>query len=388
MVLHRLQQGLNGLTAEVVLPAGRERVSLVNEEHAAQGGLNHFLRLKGGLAHIARHQARAVHFDQLALAQDADGRVQAADQAGDGGLAGAGVAEEDHVEAHRRDRKVVLLTELADLDKVDEVLDLLLHGLKAHQAVQLLHQLVEVRLLRFLLLRFRRVRTAAGGLDLGAVLLHEAGLAAGDKVQGIQAFAGLAHTGGVADGRQPVGAFGDELRLGIGHVVIHRREVEQDVGQHPDKGSGGLGAALGIGLRQIPEKHGRQEDVFLAHGAGQVPEQPLRLLPAAGVDLVCHLDMALADAAGSAPQGEGALGHEFIQLRGQIGTADPVKRVGVGQIDFMKFFRAAAPCCGHRCKASVSDSIMALRHAHAEFIIEQSARSVKKGTCKQGENMR
>ena len=353
MILHRLEQGFDGLAAEVVLPAGGERVGLVDEEHAAQGGLNHFLGLEGGLAHIARHQAGAVHFDQLSLAQDADGSIKPTDQAGDGGLAGTGVAEEDHVEAHRRNRKVVLLAELTDLDEVDEVFDLLLHGLEAHQAVQLLHQLVKVRLLRFLLLGLRGVGAAAGGLDLGAVLLHETGLSAGDKVQRVQAFAGLAHTGGVADGRQPVGALSDELRLGIGHVVIHRREIEQDVGQHPDKGSGGLGAALRVGLRQIPEKHGRQEDVFLTHRAGQVPEQPLRLLAAAGVDLVCHLDMALADAAGSAPQREGALGHEFIQLRGQIGAADPIERVGVGQIDFMKFFRAAAPCCGHRCKASV-----------------------------------
>ena len=301
MVLHRLQQRLDGLSAEVVLPSGGKRVGLVDEEHTAQRRLNHFLCLEGSLAHIACYKAGTIHFNQLSLAQDADGRVQAADQAGDGCLAGAGVAEEDHVKAHRRNRQVILLAELADLDEVDQVLYFLLHGLEANQAVQLLHQLIEVRLLRLLFLRLRRTCASAGGLNLGTVLLYKARLSAGDKIQRVQPLTGLAHTGGIANGRQPVGALGNELRFRIGYVVVYRRKIKQDIGQHPNKGSGGLRAALCVGFRQIPEKHGRQEDIFFTYGTGQVPQEPLRLLASAGVDLVRHLNMALSDSAGSAP---------------------------------------------------------------------------------------
>ena len=93
------------------------------------------------------------------------------------------------MKAHGRHGQVVLLTELADLDKVNEVLDLFLHGVQADQTVKLFHQFVKVRFLRFLLLGLRRVCSAPGGLNLGAVLLYKAGLPAGDKVQRIQSLA-------------------------------------------------------------------------------------------------------------------------------------------------------------------------------------------------------
>ena len=205
------------------------------------------------------------------------------------------------MKAHRRNRQVVFLAKLADLDEVDKVLDLFLHGLEANQAVQLLHQLIEVRLLRLLFLRLRRTCASAGGLNLGTVLLYKARLSAGDKIQRVQSLTGLAHTGGIANGRQAVGTLGDELRFRIGYVVVYRRKIKQDIGQHPNKGSGGFRAALCVGFRQIPEKHGRQEDIFFTYGTGQVPQQPLRLLASAGVDLVRHLNMALSDPAGSAP---------------------------------------------------------------------------------------
>ena len=130
--------------------------------------------------------------DELALREHADRGVEPGDEAGDGGFAGAGVAEEDHVQAHRRHGQVVFLPQLAHLDEVHEVLDVLLDLFEPDQVLQLFHQLVEIGLL--LLDRGRLLlRPAAGGLHLRLVLLLEARLAAGHEVEGVEALAALAH---------------------------------------------------------------------------------------------------------------------------------------------------------------------------------------------------
>ena len=137
MVLHGLQNGVDGLLAEVVLGVSVEGVGLVDEEDAAQGALDDLAGLDGGLAHVSGHEAAAVHLHQLALGEDAERVVNSRHQPGHGGLAGAGIAGEDHVEGEVRGGEAVVLAELVDRHHVDEVLDLALDGGKADVAVQL-----------------------------------------------------------------------------------------------------------------------------------------------------------------------------------------------------------------------------------------------------------
>ena len=58
------------------------------------------LRLRPGLAHVFGHQAGAVGLDEVALLENAHRAEDLAEDAGDGRLAGAGIAGEDHVQAH------------------------------------------------------------------------------------------------------------------------------------------------------------------------------------------------------------------------------------------------------------------------------------------------
>ena len=66
------------------------------------GGLHDLGGLHRGLAEEAGDQLGAVDLDQLALREQAERAVDAGDQPGDGGLAGAGVAVEDQVPGDRR----------------------------------------------------------------------------------------------------------------------------------------------------------------------------------------------------------------------------------------------------------------------------------------------
>ncbi len=246
------------------------------------------------------------------------------------------------MQAHRRHGQLVLLAELAHLDEVHQVLDVLLDVLEADELLELRHQRVEIGLGRRALLRLLR-RLAAGGLHL-RVLGLKARLAAGHIVERVEARAGLAHAARVADGREAVGAFGDILGLGIAHVVVHRGEVEQDVREHADEGARGLGAALRVALGEVPVEHRRQEHVLLADRAREAPQQPARFLAAAGIDLVRHRDVPVREPAASAPQVQCALGHKVVQLgREVLRPAEAVKGVGVGDIGLMEFLGRAAP---------------------------------------------
>ena len=137
VVLHGFEDGVDGLLTKVVFGLAVEGVSLVDEQHAAHGLFNDLLGLEGGLTYVAGHQTAAVHLHQLALAEDAETAVDAGHHAGHHGLAGAGVAGEDHVERHIGGGEVVLLAELVDLDHVDEVVDFVLDHVQADVGVQL-----------------------------------------------------------------------------------------------------------------------------------------------------------------------------------------------------------------------------------------------------------
>ena len=98
MVLHALEQGLDGLLAEVVggVLVG-QGVGLVDEEHTTQGLLDDLVSLDGGLAYKSGHQSGPVHLHQLALGQYPDGVVDLGQQTGHRGFASARIAHKDQV---------------------------------------------------------------------------------------------------------------------------------------------------------------------------------------------------------------------------------------------------------------------------------------------------
>ena len=72
MVLHELDEGRDGLAAEVLEVAARERVGLVDEQHAADGAVDDLRDLEGRLADVARDEVRARRLDEVALGDDAE----------------------------------------------------------------------------------------------------------------------------------------------------------------------------------------------------------------------------------------------------------------------------------------------------------------------------
>ena len=144
VILHGLQQRVDGLQTEVVFGFGVQAVGLVDEQHAAKGALDHLRRLGGRLTHVARDQAGTVHLHQLALGQDAQGAVDAGHHTRNRRLAGAGIAGKDHMQRHVHGFQAVLLAQLVHRDHVDQIVDLALDAVQADQRVQLRLQILDV----------------------------------------------------------------------------------------------------------------------------------------------------------------------------------------------------------------------------------------------------
>ncbi len=113
----------------------------------------------GGLAEVAGHELGAVdHRPKPALGEQPEGAVDAGDQAGDGGLAGARIAVEDQVARDRRGVEAGLLAQPLDPQHGRLAVDLTLHVGQADERVELGEQLLH-RLRRLL-----RLRGLLGGL--------------------------------------------------------------------------------------------------------------------------------------------------------------------------------------------------------------------------------
>ena len=104
---------------------------------------DHLGGLHRGLAEVAGHQLRAVHLDELALAEQAEGSVDAGDQPRHGGLAGAGVADEDQVPGDGRLAQPGLGAQLLDPQNGGLAVDLGLDRAQPDQVVELGEQLLE-----------------------------------------------------------------------------------------------------------------------------------------------------------------------------------------------------------------------------------------------------
>ena len=137
MVFHPLHQRVDGLKAEAVLLAPVEAVGLVDEKDAAQRALDDAVGQGGGVAGVAAHEVSPAHLHQLPALEGADGLEVFCHEPGDGGLAGAGVAGEDHVHREAGGLEARRRTALLHLNVIGEAEDVFLHRCKTHEVVQL-----------------------------------------------------------------------------------------------------------------------------------------------------------------------------------------------------------------------------------------------------------
>ena len=73
MVLHELDEGVDGLEAEVVLAAPGERVRLVDQQRATEGRLEYGAGAHGGLPDVAGDELRTIGLDEVALGDHVEG---------------------------------------------------------------------------------------------------------------------------------------------------------------------------------------------------------------------------------------------------------------------------------------------------------------------------
>ena len=101
IILRPLQQRLHRFVAIRLLAFARHQaVRFVDEQHAVERLVDLRLRLRTRLAHILRHQAGAVGFDEMPLLQNPHRAEDLAEDPGDGRLARPRIAREHHVQAH------------------------------------------------------------------------------------------------------------------------------------------------------------------------------------------------------------------------------------------------------------------------------------------------
>mmetsp|Transcript_42785 Transcript_42785/g.119046 ORF Transcript_42785/g.119046 Transcript_42785/m.119046 type:complete len:354 (-) Transcript_42785:227-1288(-) len=139
-VLHEFDEGVQSLTAERVLAIlADEGVGLVHEEDTAQCALHDGFRFQRGLAAVAGDEGGAVRLDQVPCTQQTDRLHELCDDPCDGGLAGAWVALEHHVQggAATGTLDAHLPALLLELELRVQGPHELLHWAQAHDRVQL-----------------------------------------------------------------------------------------------------------------------------------------------------------------------------------------------------------------------------------------------------------
>ena len=135
-VLDVLHDGVDRLPSEVLLAASHQRVGLVDQEDAAVGVLEHLGDLGGGLADEPGDESAAIDLGQVPDLDQVEAAVDASQQAGHGGLAGARVAAEDQVLVGVDDGKATVGSELLDPEQGGEQPDLFLHRVESDQPVE------------------------------------------------------------------------------------------------------------------------------------------------------------------------------------------------------------------------------------------------------------
>ena len=144
VVLHPLQQRLDRLVAEVEpVAVARERIGLVDEEHAVERLPDDAVGLDRGQPDVLPDEPGAIDLDELAALEQPHRAIHLREQPRDRRLAGARVAEEDEVLRRRDLRQARLLAPRLDAQERDERLHLLLDRLEPRQRVELGEQLLE-----------------------------------------------------------------------------------------------------------------------------------------------------------------------------------------------------------------------------------------------------
>ena len=134
MILHLLQQDLDGLLAVVALVLRPiQVVGLVDEQHAAHRPLQHFTRLWCGVADVLTDQIVARHRDHVAFAHIAEAMQDLSHAQRDGRLAGAGVAREVHVQGQSFRAEARLTTQRVDQQQRADVTNATLHWRETDQ---------------------------------------------------------------------------------------------------------------------------------------------------------------------------------------------------------------------------------------------------------------
>ena len=141
LVLHDLQQDLDGLLSVVALVLGPvEVVGLIDEQHAAHRPLQHFPGLRCRVADVLPDQIIARHRNQVAFAHVTQAKQDLGHAQRHRGLAGPRVAGEAHVQAGRLRLQPQVHAQLVDHEQCCDVTDARLDRRKAHQvAVELVH---------------------------------------------------------------------------------------------------------------------------------------------------------------------------------------------------------------------------------------------------------
>lgn len=95
------------------------------------------LLVRGRCGRCSGPRGLPAHLHQLPALEGADGLEVLCHEPGDGGLAGAGVAGEDHVHREAGGLEARRRTALLHLNVIGKTEDVFLHRCKAHEVVQL-----------------------------------------------------------------------------------------------------------------------------------------------------------------------------------------------------------------------------------------------------------
>jgi hypothetical protein len=146
VVLHSLEERLDRLGAEVEpVLGGRERVGLVDEQHAVEGAPDRPLGLDRRQADVLADEAGSVDLDEVAAAEEAHRPVHLREEPRHRCLPRAGVAEEDEVLRGCDLRQAVSLAFRLHTQEGDQRADLLLHRLEPDERVELRLERFETR---------------------------------------------------------------------------------------------------------------------------------------------------------------------------------------------------------------------------------------------------
>ncbi len=144
LIFHHLEKNLDRLLTVIALVIRAvEVIGLIDEQHPAKGFFEDLLGLRRGVADILAHQIVARDGNQLALPDEAQRLEDPRHPHCDGGLAGAGIAGEGHMQRRRFGAEAKTLANPFDQQQRGDFADPRLHRLQTNQ---ILVEADEVRL--------------------------------------------------------------------------------------------------------------------------------------------------------------------------------------------------------------------------------------------------